>query len=694
MIYASQPMDSNSGVSAPDFDQDGSPAVVSAIGDKPSLRPGVRFVGKMSDVGFEDEQWLIEHEGRFIQTSELVYRVAERANGLNTLAEIAKQVTDITDWIVDAADVQHLITAKLVLLRLVSTTIAGDDSKSGEPAPSPLALNMRVRVLSPRLIGHATKLFQIFCNRPAVITVLLIAASVHWWLYRMHGVLGSIQDVIYTPGGMLVVFAAIFVGAIFHEFGHASVLRSQGGMVRSMGFGLYLMYPAFYTDVSDSYRLGRWARVRTDLGGIYFHLIFIIAIFAFFRLTGREFLLFPILLIDLEMLGQFIPVVRLDGYWLLADLSGIPDFFSMMVPFLRSFLPVTPQILEGERLPTLRWWVRAMFAVYMVGVIPLLTYVFILMLRVLPTVLVESWKAMRAQIDMLFQVSVRADFFVIVLLLIQIALIAVTAIGTVYLLWSVVKKPVVFGWKWARGDSRRRLVFAAAVSCFIAILAVFWVPRRAVSTLFRPRLNKAEALLDDARTATKHLKSLKADVDGSLGADHFTAKVLLKRPNLANIDINGSKWLGRVLMVSDGTILQTYFPDDNQLVKIGPGSKGENVQAYIIEEVDDFFRPERIAENGLLKYAGENTLNGMTYEVVTNEPKDTPGKKIQYYISKADKLIRRIVTTDADGRIEASTTLTHLQPNVKIDKLAFKWKAPATASPLQLPAGVNIAVPK
>jgi putative peptide zinc metalloprotease protein len=32
-----------------------------------------------------------------------------------------------------------------------------------------------------------------------------------------------------------------------------------------MGVGLYAFYPAFYTDVSDNYRLGRWARLRTDL---------------------------------------------------------------------------------------------------------------------------------------------------------------------------------------------------------------------------------------------------------------------------------------------------------------------------------------------------------------------------------------------------------------------------------------------
>ena len=45
-----------------------------------------------------------------------------------------------------------------------------------------------------------------------------------------------------------------------------------------MGAGLYIVWPAFYTDVTDAYRLGRGGRLRTDLGGIYFNAIFALAI--------------------------------------------------------------------------------------------------------------------------------------------------------------------------------------------------------------------------------------------------------------------------------------------------------------------------------------------------------------------------------------------------------------------------------
>ena len=55
-----------------------------------------------------------------------------------------------------------------------------------------------------------------------------------------------------------------------------------------MGAGLYLVWPAFYTDVTDSYRLGRAGRIRTDLGGLYFNAIVVVLTFVWWWATGWE----------------------------------------------------------------------------------------------------------------------------------------------------------------------------------------------------------------------------------------------------------------------------------------------------------------------------------------------------------------------------------------------------------------------
>jgi putative peptide zinc metalloprotease protein len=317
---------------------------VDTLPERPALAPQVVLSGELKDAGFAHQQWLVQRGGRFVQVTELLYRILERADGQRTLDEIAAGVSQAIGRGVSADQVGHLIARKLIPAGLV----AGAPGPLG-PAPdavgrgwmrSPLAVNLRLRVVGPDHIERVTRVLQVLYLPPVLVAVLAAVAAAHGWLYFGHGIGGSARAAVDTPGLMVVVLGAIVLSAAFHEFGHAAALRYGGGQVRGMGVGLYLVYPVFYTDVTDSYRLGRWARVRTDLGGLYFNLIFTLGVMALYAATGQEFLLLIVAVIDLEIVHQLLPLVRLDGYWLLADLTGLPDFFSQMGPFVRSLLPI------------------------------------------------------------------------------------------------------------------------------------------------------------------------------------------------------------------------------------------------------------------------------------------------------------------------------------------------------------------
>ena len=74
-----------------------------------------------------------------------------------------------------------------------------------------------------------------------------------------------------------------------------------------IGFGVYLVFPAFYTDVTDSYRLGRAGRVRTDLGGLYFNVLTVLALAAAYAATGNGLLLLTALVMQVQMVQQLHP---------------------------------------------------------------------------------------------------------------------------------------------------------------------------------------------------------------------------------------------------------------------------------------------------------------------------------------------------------------------------------------------------
>lgn len=311
-----------------------------------------------------------------------------------------------------------------------------------------------MKLLGPGVIEPITKVLQVLFTPFILAPVLLVVAFAHAWLYVVHGLGDATRDVLYAPGLTLVVLAILFVSGVFHELGHAAALKYGGGRVRGMGAGFYLVYPALYTDTTDAYRLGRWGRVRTDLGGFYFHLIFALGLMSLYLSTGWEFLLLAVLLINLDIIYQCMPFVRFDGYWALADLSGIPDFFSQMGAFVRSTLP--SRLRKGAGLPDLKPWVRVVFALYILVTVPILALLLFFLVTRLPGIVAVASDSLLIQARGFSYALNSGDLLGMVLSGAQAFVVMLQMLGIFCLLYVLGRTLIVAIWRKSPGRIARR----------------------------------------------------------------------------------------------------------------------------------------------------------------------------------------------------------------------------------------------
>ncbi len=448
------------------------------VPERPALAPNIVLSGAMEESGFAEPQWMVQRDGQFIHLTELLYHVVEQVDGKRALDEIAGRLSEQIDRQVTADNVRQLIGGKLIPLGIVAGAdgAAVNAGAAGEGvARSPLKINMKTKVLPRGLITPLTKVLKILFFPPILLAVLLVCFAAQAWLFFVHGIASSIHEALYKPWLTLVLLGIIVVGTAWHEFGHAAALEYGGGEVRGMGMGFYLVYPAFYTDVTDNYRLGRWARVRTDLGGFYFNLIFSLGLIGLYFLTGQSFLLLGVLLIDVDIIHQCLPFVRLDGYWTLADITGIPDFFSYMGPFLRSVLPIKRH--EGDAaLPALKRWVKVLFALYILITIPVLGVLLFLMLKNVPRILASAWDSFAKQGHTLAQAWSGGHYGGVPLAVLQMLLLALPVAGLGFTLFSLGRTAMRLLWNWAKPTPGRRAVGSLATAAIAALLVYLWVP--------------------------------------------------------------------------------------------------------------------------------------------------------------------------------------------------------------------------
>jgi putative peptide zinc metalloprotease protein len=360
---------------------------------RPKLAEGVELLGEYEGSGYREPQFLARRsDGQVLQLPGLLYRLGQECDGRRDIAELAGELSDEFQLRVSPENVLFLVEQKLQPLGVVERS-DGEQAELRRADPL-LALTFRAAVIPPSVVNGIAWLLRPLFFPVVAGAVFAWLVTLDVWLFFNHGVAQSMRQLLYQPVLLLLVLGLIIVSAIFHEFGHATACRYGGARPGPVGAGLYLVWPALYTDVTDAYRLGRWGRLRTDLGGIYFNAIFILGTAGVYFLTGYEPLLAVIALQHAEILHQFIPWVRLDGYYVVSDLTGVPDVLSRVKPTLASLIPWRK---TDERVAQLKPWVRIVVTAYVFTVVPILAAFFGLILLTAPRIFATAWDSGAAQ---------------------------------------------------------------------------------------------------------------------------------------------------------------------------------------------------------------------------------------------------------------------------------------------------------
>ena len=253
------------------------------------LAAGTELLGVYEAAAFTQPQFLVRRgDGQVIQLTRLLYLVAAAlaAAPAATLDVIAAAVAAQLDRPVSADNVAYIIDNKLAPLGVIAADDPADVPLT-QARPMLLGLRFRARVVPARLHRSLSAALRPLFWPPVVAAVVAAFVGYDVWLGATRGatILTGVQTVILHPDELLIIIAISVAVGFFHELGHATAARYGGATPGVMGVGIYLMMPVFYTDVTDSYRLGRRGRLRTDLGGLYFNAIAILVAAGLYETT-------------------------------------------------------------------------------------------------------------------------------------------------------------------------------------------------------------------------------------------------------------------------------------------------------------------------------------------------------------------------------------------------------------------------
>ena len=196
-------------------------------------------------------------------------------------------------------------------------------------------LAIRIRGVDPtRFLDWLTPNVRILFSRPVVVACLtlmlaaLVMAAIKFETLQTR--LPRFQEFFSASN---VIWLAVTLGAtkILHELAHAAACRHFGGECHEMGLMLLVFTPCLYCNVTDAWMLpNRWQRIAISAAGMYVELVLAaVSLFMWWWSVPGFFnamclnVVFVCSVTTILFNGN--PLLRYDGYYILADLTEIPN---------------------------------------------------------------------------------------------------------------------------------------------------------------------------------------------------------------------------------------------------------------------------------------------------------------------------------------------------------------------------------
>jgi putative peptide zinc metalloprotease protein len=216
-------------------------------------------------------------------------------------------------------------------------------------------LFIRIRLFDPTKILDAAAGFAApFFSRWFLWTILA-AFALAFGVFMAQGGLGHFNAAWFASlPSLLAFYVGIALLKLVHESGHALAVRHFGGQTHEVGLTLVAGLPLFHVEASDSYMFPKKShRIVVAAAGILIELLACVLLVGLWLVLADGFLrqLFASLVVIAgisTILFNANPLMRFDGYFILADALDMPDLRPRAREFVSSFLAA---LLSGSPPP-------------------------------------------------------------------------------------------------------------------------------------------------------------------------------------------------------------------------------------------------------------------------------------------------------------------------------------------------------
>lgn len=314
------------------------------------LRPQLKPNTSIHRHRYRGQTWyLLEDQvtGKSHRFSESAYAVISRMNGCRTIKEIWQSIRDAEGeaCLPEQDEVIHLLE-QLHMANVLQTDAMPNYGEMAKRRSKRRRNKMLAYIMNPMALKIPLFDPDYFLDRilpyfrPLLgwfgfyLWLMIVGSALVFAAENWEGLSRGFSDRVLSGQNLFVLWLVFPLLKIFHEFGHALLVKKWGGEVHAVGIMILVLVPIPYVDASAaSVFREKHQRVVVGAAGMMFELF--IASFAMFVWMNAEqglvhAIAYNVMLLAVAstVLFNANPLLRYDGYYILADFLEIPNLAS------------------------------------------------------------------------------------------------------------------------------------------------------------------------------------------------------------------------------------------------------------------------------------------------------------------------------------------------------------------------------
>jgi putative peptide zinc metalloprotease protein len=311
-----------------------------------SLRPQLRAHAQIHRHRYRGQAWYVLQDhasGRMHRFTPAAYMVIARMDGRRTIDAIWTEVAAELDEDAPTQDEVVQLLAQLHAADVVQCDTSPNAADLFERYRTQMKSGWKRNLFNPLSIKIPLWNSDAFLARTlpwvrpligrfggilwlAVVLPAIVLAGMHW-----QELTENIGDRVLAAGNLLLIALTYPVVKALHELGHAYAVKVGGGEVHEIGLMMLVFFPVPYVDASaaSAFR-SKWQRAGVGAAGMLVE-VFLAALALYVWLVMEPGLpravAFNVMLIAgiSTVVFNGNPLLRFDGYYILADLIEIPN---------------------------------------------------------------------------------------------------------------------------------------------------------------------------------------------------------------------------------------------------------------------------------------------------------------------------------------------------------------------------------